>query len=1216
MELIMDVPRWIRGKRGIDKALADAFAESDDHRGTRFRLFRLDGKESKDNPEPRCLAIITVPREAAGLFLISAGKWGRILVGMTELFPKRSRNRPDTNAIKALLDFRLPPKQTKTPSDAAIQHLLTDLHIPDEDDEDEDSDESEATAWLKANKWTSNLNLESDFEKVEEISIPVQEAYFGVWCDNEATEHVVPVASKAHGPNATLLPNAQNAGFSEFKILSPQERGNPTFSPEWKASQIVGMNSFDHPFFEIDGDTFKLKLSADVQIRFFEFDIKSVVLHHTAKESNIFITLAHPPVIIDTSETTTASFADLHKAKFSRIYQVNPKHAFFVFNCLVCRITFHTCRTDTISKIFSRVGPSVQCPVLIAPGGLYSSNHQKKLTTLFTSLPIRIAYQLALIQSWGLMFPNELLAFVRAAIVPLVSKQSEAEIAQLLSLFVRSTHWEPFKGESRPNYPKLFEEIKATFQYIPEDFDSAKYCMAYQLYVTPTGMYIDGPFLEKSNRVMRQYKEFSSNFLQVNFVEEDGSQFNRSSIKDVAQDVIYKDRIAAFLKKGLSVAGREFKFLAFSNSSLKEGRVLFFHEPVSGSVTVDSIRAWMGDFSMIKSPARYAARMGQAFTSTASTLTVAKEEIYTVADVERNGYIFSDGVGTVSPEIAGKIWEMMKKMKEKNGVGSTWRTGEKEVLDVVPSAFQIRFGGAKGMVSVDPTLTGRKLKIRRSMIKFRAPNSKVIEIADDAGVCRQAYFNRQVILILEDLGISKQTFLDLQRNAVRELAFMWDSPEEMIALASREGAFGNAVRLWNNLGLFEWPENDFIRQSFEHIRSYLLKEIKYRARFLIPGGWTLFGVLDETGTLKEGQIFVQVSSPEETKIITGPVIIYRSPALHPGDIQPVVAVDNPHLHHMRNVIVFSQHGSRDLPSKLAGGDLDGDQFTIISNRELLPDRSAFRAAAAYTPLKPPVEMNRSVTMDDVAEFIVYFMQHDKLGLLSKRHMALADQVDGGTKHPDCLVLAELCNHAVDFPKTGVPADITNAPKKKHVLPDFMYKTRDENWKTDYYKSPRAMGLMFRDEELNELIEQTYRSGGEGRGGYRSPDRDPVWRFVKTRCGDWEAQVNAAVGFQATFENEVERIASFCRPKLTERELGTGYINMDGRKSHRSWFNMEEWVRDQFGALLIKTEKLMVAKRSEVEVCDLAAASYYVSNVVKGKEGVGSVFGFVLFHFFA
>ncbi|ORY30129.1 RdRP-domain-containing protein [Rhizoclosmatium globosum] len=284
--------------------------------------------------------------------------------------------------------------------------------------------------------------------------------------------------------------------------------------------------------------------------------------------------------------------------------------------------------------------------------------------------------------------------------------------------------------------------------------------MMYQLHITPTGMYLDGPYLDKSNRVIRQYQKYTHHFLHVSFVEEDGTPLSHSSRTDIPHTAIYEDRFAKYLKEGIKLSGnRVFKFLAFSNSSLKEGRV---------------------------------------------------------ADVKRGGYVFSDGVGTVSCEIAEDIWRELKRLSGR-GAGKGVDVGG--VMERCPSAFQIRFGGAKGMVSVDPSLKGRQLRLRESMVKFESP-SRTIEIADDSSQCRDAYLNRQVILILEDLGVSKSVFLDLQRQTVRELAFMWKTPEKLVELAGREGAFGNFVRLWENLGVsISWMENEFVRKSFEHIRD-------------------------------------------------------------------------------------------------------------------------------------------------------------------------------------------------------------------------------------------------------------------------------------------------------------------------------------------------------------------------------------------------------------
>ena len=42
-----------------------------------------------------------------------------------------------------------------------------------------------------------------------------------------------------------------------------------------------------------------------------------------------------------------------------------------------------------------------------------------------------------------------------------------------------------------------------------------------------------------------------------------------------------------------------------------------------------------------------------------------------------------------------------------------------------PSAFQTRLGGSKGMLTLDPNLTGMKIMVRKSMFKFECSHRKV-----------------------------------------------------------------------------------------------------------------------------------------------------------------------------------------------------------------------------------------------------------------------------------------------------------------------------------------------------------------------------------------------------------------------------------------------------------------------------------------------------------
>ena len=181
--------------------------------------------------------------------------------------------------------------------------------------------------------------------------------------------------------------------------------------------------------------------------------------------------------------------------------------------------------------------------------------------------------------------------------------------------------------------------------------------------------------------------------------------------------------------------------------------------------------------------------------------------------------------------------------------------------------------------------------------------------------------------------------------------------------------------------------------------------------------------MDETGYLQEGEIYCFVQTEEGGQLVAGNVVITRCPALHPGDVQCVTAVDVPAdspLRALHNVVVFSSKGERDLPSQLSGGDLDGDLYNIIYDNKLYPKRLA---RPAKYPAATPVDIGRPVERSDMTDFFISFMENDRLGLIATLHQILADQRVLGTFDPDCLHLANLHSTAVDFSKTGIPVNI-------------------------------------------------------------------------------------------------------------------------------------------------------------------------------------------------
>jgi hypothetical protein len=237
-------------------------------------------------------------------------------------------------------------------------------------------------------------------------------------------------------------------------------------------------------------------------------------------------------------------------------------------------------------------------------------------------------------------------------------------------------------------------------------------------------------------------------------------------------------------------------------------------------------------------------------------------------------------------------------------------------------------------------------------------------------------------------------------------------------------------QLMHYIGLSFYTDR-FLTEIVEVAAMSSLRSLKYRARIPIEHGYLLYGIMDETNFLKEGQVYIATedetdSGRQERNILLGDrIVVTRAPALHPGDVQVVAAVDVPDnspLIDLKNCIVFSQQGQRDLPSKLSGGDLDGDLFHIIYDQRLLPEPGAICEPADYAPTAPK-NLGRPVEANDIVDFFIEFMINDKLGQISNIHKIRADRSADGTRNSDCVLLAKLASDAVDFSKSGVPVSL-------------------------------------------------------------------------------------------------------------------------------------------------------------------------------------------------
>ena len=386
-----------------------------------------------------------------------------------------------------------------------------------------------------------------------------------------------------------------------------------------------------------------------------------------------------------------------------------------------------------------------------------------------------------------------------------------------------------------------------------------------------------------------------------------------------------------------------------------------------------------------------------------------KVNITYTEDIKRNGRIFSDGVGKMSLFVAQIIAHDLKlPMREP------------------PSAFQFRLGGCKGVLAVDQNVQNSDIVIRPSQEKFPAEH-KGLEIIRPATFA-SASLNRQLILVLTALNVPNKVFVDMLHKQLEEMKSAMTDPQVALEKLTKnidENQMSLAMASMVNDGFMQARE-PFVMTLLQLWRAYQLKQLKEKTKINVENGAFLLGVVDETGHLKghfdtkeeqsdeekrknAPQVFCQVSDPNtpgKYNVKEGLCIIARNPSLHPGDVRVVQAVDIPELRHLRDVLVLPQTGDRDLAGMCSGGDLDGDDYLISWDKDLIPETTNYEPMD-FTP-PPVIPVDRPIETKDMISFFVTYMKNDQLGHIANTHVAWADWSDLGVFDNRCEFLLLDC----------------------------------------------------------------------------------------------------------------------------------------------------------------------------------------------------------------
>jgi hypothetical protein len=652
---------------------------------------------------------------------------------------------------------------------------------------------------------------------------------------------------------------------------------------------------------------------------------------HNSKEEPpaIILALYSPPVfdIEDSAQTRIIRPYSTNPGKRQRLLGLYPDDADLIrvlpYATLCIRLL---CRGVEDLKTFRDLSKTARLSTPKDYGyhaeylALFSETRLEQYRQWTSTLDWSIAFQLEALLQGRLADPKEILSIRRIVDNMVVRKGANYTVNFLRSL-AKDIEGQEFQEVAFDvlvkRYANEFAWSPAPYPWDPKD--GIFNCL--HVSISPTSMNLGGPYPERSNRVIRTYADNHDSFIRVSFLEENDLRYQPD--REIDGPAFIRRWVSPILHNGLTIAGRRFDFLAYSQSALKTHTVWFvkeFRDPGGNLITAATIIERLGRFhdleydrDLIFCPARYAARISQAFTTTDSSISVPAEEIFTEDDVNFGKYCFTDGVGSISPQLARKIWRAL----QKRGSRSTRRAM------TYPRAFQIRLVGAKGMLSVDHKLSGDTVVLRPSMIKFDAPHSTDVEIAQAFVRPSKYYLNRPLIMVLEGLGVQYDVFERLQDAAVRDVEEAGTSLEKAVDTLDQFGlatSYRMSSTLLHLAKLNMTPSfmGDFYDRMIEITIHHVLRDLKHHARIPVNDGYTLVGVADIHGHLQEGEIFACVTIPESDEIqyLKGDVLVSRSPIIHPGDVQVVRAIGQPPVgspfakEPLMNTIVFSIEGSK------------------------------------------------------------------------------------------------------------------------------------------------------------------------------------------------------------------------------------------------------------------------------------------------------------------
>jgi hypothetical protein len=209
-------------------------------------------------------------------------------------------------------------------------------------------------------------------------------------------------------------------------------------------------------------------------------------------------------------------------------------------------------------------------------------------------------------------------------------------------------------------------------------------------------------------------------------------------------------------------------------------------------------------------------------------------------------------------------------------------------------------------------------------------------------------------------------------------------------------------------------------------------------------------------------------------MVQGAVLICRSPCNMPGDIQKAYAVQGrtgQPFEYLKNTLVFSAKGARPLTDQLSGGDLDGDEYYIIKEKNFVGLLQSaiphdFGSKKTDHQLRPKIDVSQSFTVPNSVQAPNISSQLEVFGQLMSLGNMVADTSDAwiriadfeGPGTPRAIRMAEACLQALDARKMATKFE----PGRTKEVRTILREVKAPHWKCGEKSGRKSDSSKFND----------------------------------------------------------------------------------------------------------------------------------------------------------